>query len=89
MSVVDPVTGRRSWASREEYNAFIASLPAPTSDDVTVLADGTRIDTAEKGLAYAAQLRAQLEAAHARDAAVNDSGVGRAASSAQPVSRRR
>jgi len=57
----DPVTGRRSFESREDYNAYIASLPPPTADDVTVLADGTRIDTREKALAFMAEMKALSE----------------------------
>lgn len=64
----DPVTGRRSFESREDYNNHVASLPAPTHDDVTVLADGTRIDSREKALAFMAEMKAlskQLTAATA------------------------
>lgn len=38
--------------SPQELDKLVRDLPAPREDDVTVLADGTRLDTPEKLLAY-------------------------------------
>jgi hypothetical protein len=38
--------------SPEELAVLVRDLPPPREDDVTVLADGTRLDTPEKLLAY-------------------------------------
>jgi len=38
--------------SPEELDVLVRDLPGPREDDVTVLADGTRLDTPEKLLAY-------------------------------------
>lgn len=49
----DPV---RSY-SREEFNALVADAPEPTSDDVSVLVDGRRVDTPEKVRAFVAEMQ--------------------------------
>ena len=38
--------------SPQELEKLVRDFPAPRADDVTVLADGTRLDTPEKLLAY-------------------------------------
>lgn len=51
----------------EEIAEILRTAPPPTPDDVTVLKDGRRIDSAEKARAWAAELIAEREAelAHA------------------------
>jgi len=59
----DPVTGLRTYASREEYRAALSACDPPTGDDCTVLVDGTRIDTPERARAYMAEIAALGRAA--------------------------
>ena len=63
----DPETGLLAYESAQEWRTIAADDPEPTADDCTVLADGTRIDTPEKGRAFLASVAARL-------AVLNDSG---------------
>lgn len=47
---------QRSY-TREEFNAWHAGADDPTPDDVTILADGRRLDTPDKVRAFYAELR--------------------------------
>jgi hypothetical protein len=53
VGVGDPV---RSY-SREEFNALVVDAPEPTSDDVSVLVDGRRLDSCEKVRAFVAEMQ--------------------------------
>ena len=53
---------------REEFNALFAGLQPPTDDDVSITADGRRLDTPEKVLAFLEEINAE-RAARAADAA--------------------
>ena len=41
--------------SREEIREMSRDLPPPTSDDVSITADGVRLDSKEKVLAFLAE----------------------------------
>lgn len=43
--------------SREEFNARHADAGEPTPDDVSILADGRRLDTPDKVRAFYAEMR--------------------------------
>ena len=47
--------------SAEEWDRIVQSAVPPTSDDCTVLHDGTRLDTKEKILAYFEDLANERE----------------------------
>lgn len=51
---------KRAW-SREEWNRTLDALPDATADDVPITKDGRRLDTAEKVLAWVAEVNAERE----------------------------
>ena len=62
--------GAYSGLTRAELDAVIAAMGLPTPDDCTITADGERIDTKEKMLAYLAEeldKRAKAAATKAAD----------------------
>jgi hypothetical protein len=52
--------------SGEEWVEKMKEALPPTDDDVTLLADGTRIDSKEKALAWLADIEAERERLQAR-----------------------
>lgn len=44
---------------KERFGDALRDLPPPTDDDVTILLDGTRLDTPEKTLAWIKELIAR------------------------------
>lgn len=43
----------------EEFNDMLRDAPPPTADDVSITADGERLDTKEKVLAFCERLAAE------------------------------
>lgn len=56
-----PADDPGTYNSAQHWRSAAAGDPAPTADDCTVLVDGTRIDSPEKGRAFLASVVAQLE----------------------------
>ena len=64
---VDPMSRLRTYASGDEWRDATLGDRPPTPDDCTILEDGSRIDSREKAIAYAEQMRLESIAGHARD----------------------
>lgn len=47
--------------SREEIREMSRDLPPPTSDDVSITADGVRLDSKEKVVAFLAELERERQ----------------------------
>ena len=47
---------------RDEFNALFAGLQPPTDDDVSITADGRRLDTPEKVVAFLEEINAERAA---------------------------
>ncbi len=43
----------------DEFNELLRDAPPPTADDVSITADGERLDTKEKVLAFCERLAAE------------------------------
>lgn len=43
----------------DEFNELLSDAPPPTADDVSITADGERLDTKEKVLAFCERLAAE------------------------------